>query len=477
MMFVLYNALLVLLSPLIALYILWRVLVSRKSRNSWRQQLGAVELPCEIGDRDRIWIHAVSVGESVASAAVVRELKSALPECAVVMSTTTEKGQEMAHKSVKDADGFFYYPFDLAPCVARSLGRVRPIVFASTDTEIWPNFLHFAHRRGVRTAMINGTVSDKTLAGARRFPQLYRWALGNIDRFCMQSQADADRIVAMGADPSSVVVTGNCKADEAPRPLTEAEKGELLSVYKFSAENLIFVAGSTNPGEDGPVMDAFLAARAAHPALKLIIAPRQIERRDEICGIARSKGLACGWRSDPETITGAQDVVILDTFGELARVYGIAHATFVGGSLIPRGCHSILQPIAQGKPVFFGPYTFKAKDLVAQAKAAGVGFEVKDAAELGRGITRMLGDPALLEDVRVRCERMMQANLGASKRTANELICLYRSAAGGRRAPAGGGLSSGASSHEVEGLLEGETSCAECRRSTFRSILCYLSRW
>ena len=430
MTFLIYNAVLLLLSPLIALYVLWRIFVSRKSRYSWRQQLGGVVLPESVRVRDRIWIHAVSVGESVASAAVVHELKRSLPDVAVVMSTTTEKGQEMAHKSVKDADWFFYYPFDLAPCVARSLDHVTPVVFASTDTEIWPNLLHFAHGRGVKTAMINGTVSDKTLAGARRIAWLYRWAMSNIDRFCMQSQADADRIISLGADPARVIVTGNCKADEAPEPLTDSDKEALLSTFKFTPESLIFVAGSTNPGEDGPVMDAFVAARASHPSLRLIIAPRQIERREEICGIAKSKGLACGWRSDPATITGVQDVVILDTFGELAKVYGIASVTFVGGSLIPRGCHSILQPIAQGKPVFFGPYTFKAKDLVAQARAAGVGFQIKDGRELGREITAMLGDAALLDDIRARCDKMMQANLGASKRTADELVKLYRASLG-----------------------------------------------
>lgn len=426
MTFLLYNFVLLLLSPLIALYILYRVLVSGKSRHSWRQQLGGAETPKEIGGKSRIWIHAVSVGESVASAAVVRELKSSLPHAAILMSTTTEKGQEMARKSVKDADGFFYYPFDLAPCVARSLRRVSPVVFASTDTEIWPNFLHIAHRRGVRTAMINGTVSDKTLAGARKIPWLYRWATSNIDRFCMQSQADADRVIALGADPSRVVVTGNCKADEAPQPLTNAEQGSLLDVYKLTPENLVFVAGSTNPGEDEPVIDAYMSARKVHPNLRLIIAPRQVERRTEICEIAKSKGLTCGWRSHPSTITGAEDMVILDTFGELARIYAIAHVTFVGGSLIPRGCHSILQPISQGKPVFFGPYTFKAKDLVSQAKAAGVGFEIADGAALGKDIERMLGDSALLEDIRVRCDKMMKANLGASKRTADELTKLYR---------------------------------------------------
>lgn len=428
MTFLVYNTVLLLLSPLIALFILYRVLISGKSRHSWKQQLGGAAIPEGVGE-DRIWIHAVSVGEAVASAAVIRELKHSLPGAAVLVSTTTEKGQEMACKSVKDADAFFYYPFDLAPCVALSLGRVRPVVFASTDTEIWPNFLHWAHRRGVKTAMINGTVSDKTLAGARKIPWMYRWSLSNIDRFCMQSQADADRIISLGADPARVVVTGNCKADESVEPMSDSERDILLSTYKLGRTKLIFVAGSTNPGEDAPVIDAFLTARSDHPELRLIIAPRQIERRAEICEIARARGLACGWRSDPMTITGSEDVVILDTFGELAQVYGISDVTFVGGSLIRKGCHSILQPISQGKPVFFGPHTFKAKDLVAQAKAAGVGFEIRDGAELGVEVGKMLADQALLADIRSRCAQMMQANQGASKRTADELARLYRPSA------------------------------------------------
>jgi len=425
MAFVVYNLVLLLLSPAIAGFILYRILVSRKSRRSWREQLGWVKLPSQIESKEKIWIHAVSVGEAVASAEVVSELKKLLPDVAVVISTTTETGQEMARKSVKDADGFLYYPFDLLPCVMRSISRVRPCVFASTDTEIWPNFRHVARLRGVKSAIINGTVSDKTMSGARWVPWLYRWTLGNIDAFCMQSEADAQRITKLGADSSKVVVTGNCKADQAVIPMNQQDKDEVRAWFKLSADDRVFVAGSTNPGEDKPIIDAFLHARKAHPTLRLIIAPRQIERRDEIRRIASECGLACGLRSEPESITGTEDVLILDTFGELARVYAIADVTFVGGSLIPRGCHSILQPISQGKPVFFGPYTFKAKDLVAQAKTAGVGFEVKNGEELGRELARMLSDPALLTEIASRCEQMMAANIGASKRTAEVLVRLY----------------------------------------------------
>lgn len=425
MPFLIYNLVILIASPLIAVYMLYRVFVNGKSSKSWRQQLGYVTLDRELDGKERVWIHAVSVGESVASAAVVSGLKKSLGNIAVVVSTTTQTGQEMARKSIKDADAFVYYPFDIAFAVYRSLKRIQPVLFASTDTEIWPNFRHFARWMGVKSAMINGTVSDKTLAGAARVPWIYKWTLSNIDCFCMQTQADADRIISLGAEPARVVVTGNIKADQCDELIDEAGRAEIRGQFKLSDDLRVIVAGSTNPGEDEPVLDALIAARKSHPNLRLIIAPRQIERRDEIAGYARARGLSCGWRSEPETITGAEDVMLLDVFGELARVYAIADVSFVGGSLIPKGCHSILQPIAQGKPVCFGPYTFKAKDLVAQAKAHGVGFEVQDSADLGRQIEALLGDSALLDDIKNRCAQMMKANEGASQRTADALVELY----------------------------------------------------
>ncbi|MCX8053781.1 MAG: 3-deoxy-D-manno-octulosonic acid transferase, partial [Armatimonadetes bacterium] len=255
---------------------------------------------------------------------------------------------------------------------------------------------------------------------------VYRWALANIDLFCMQSEADAERIVLLGADPARVKVTGNCKADEAPVPLCDEEKRELRALLKIPAESPVFVAGSTNPGEDAPVLEAFVGARKAHPDLRLVVAPRQIDRASEIEALVRNLGLSCVRRSQSGSFDGGTDVVILDTFGELARMYAIADVTFVGGSLIPKGCHSILQPIAQGKPVFFGPYTFKARDLVGQAKQAGVGFEVKDGTQLGIEVARFLSNRGLLEEIRLRCERMMAGNRGASRRTAEALAELIR---------------------------------------------------
>lgn len=427
MAFLIYNTLIWLLSPLIAVFILYRVLISKNSKDSWVQQIGFPKINKDISSKNPVWIHAVSVGESVASADVVSLIKEKLPEVPIVLSTTTQTGQKMAEKSIKNADAFIYYPFDIALCVSSAIKKVNPKVFSSTDTEIWPNFRQIARARGVKNAIINGTVSDATMKGAKLLPWLYRWTLSNIDLFCMQSQADADNIISIGADNSKVMVTGNIKADVASIKLSEEEISELLGSYFpiYKVRPRIFIAGSTNPGEDEPVLDAYLIAKKEICNLKLIIAPRQIERRAEIAEFVSKKGLRCAWKSQPETITGEEDVVILDTFGELAKAYFLADVSFVGGSLIPRGCHSILQPIAAGKPVFFGPYTFKAKDLTAQAKAAGIGFQIADGKELGKQITQLLLSPQKLNLISQYCSEMMAKNAGASQRTADALVELY----------------------------------------------------
>ncbi|MGQ9454506.1 MAG: 3-deoxy-D-manno-octulosonic acid transferase [Armatimonadota bacterium] len=426
MAFAIYNLVTLVLSPAIFLFILWRIFVTKKSRHSWLNQMGFITLPDSLREKPKIWIHAVSVGESVASAAVVSELRKIIPEVPVVVSTTTQTGQEIARKSIQDAAHFFYYPFDLLACAELAVYRVRPSVFASTDTEIWPNFRHVLRRRGIPNAIINGTVSDKTLRGARLVPWLYRWTLSNIDLFCMQSSADAERIVALGADPLRVRVTGNCKADEVDRPLGEKDKEELRNSFKLPDTARLLVAGSTNPGEEEPLLEAFVRVREACPWLRMIIAPRQIERRQEICHMVSRLGLRSGYRSNPETITGNEDVIVLDTFGELARVYAIADVTFVGGSLIKKGGHSILQPISQGKPVLFGPHTFKQRDIVTQAKSAGVGFEVCDTDSLAAEITHLINTRDELDIISQRCAKLIAENAGASRRTAEALAELYQ---------------------------------------------------
>ncbi len=414
----LYNFLIVLFLPLLFIFGLWRVFISGKSRESWKEQMGFVNVPDAIKEKRPVWVHAVSVGESVACAPVVAELKRLMPERPIVVSTTTQTGQKMARETVKDADFFFYYPVDLLPFVWLSIMRVNPVLFASTDTEIWPNFLYACNRLGVKTAIINGTISDSTFSRAMRVRWFFAWAFSHVNKFFMQTERDAKRAVALGASEENTFISGNCKADQAILSISEAERDALKSELKIKNGRQVFVAGSTNPGEDMPCIEAFVEDRKDCEGLLMVLAPRQLERAVEIQDMIRTQGLKCARRSVSGSIAGDEDVIILDTFGELAKVYALADVTFVGGTLIPKGGHSLMQPVACGKPVIFGPHIFKTADVAEMSKRHNVGYEVADAGELSSVITRFLSDCVLREEAEKNCALMMDECLGASVRTA-----------------------------------------------------------
>ena len=358
------------------------------------------------------------MGEAAASSPILRELKAIVPDAEVIVSTTTTAGQEMARKVIEDADQFIYFPLDMPFIVDRALSQVQPDVFVCVESELWPNFFAKANKRGIPIVNVNGIVSDRTHRRALKLKRFYAQVLSHVGRLMMQTKADADRIISLGAASDRVEVVGNCKFDQESEPLSNERVAELRSIYKIEQGTPVFVAGSTNPGEDMPVLDAFSIAREFHPDLRMIIAPRQIERAEELCEMAAAKGFSCGKRSKSEELTGAEDVIVLDTFGELAAIYGICDVSFVGGNLIPKGGHNVLQPIAQGKPVFFGPFTFKSRDLVSQAKDYSVGFEVRDGEDMGRQMSDLLSDTEKLTTIRENAFRMMNANRGASKRCA-----------------------------------------------------------
>jgi len=424
-----YNVLLVLLSPLLAAYLVYRMAIQGKSRTGWRERLGFV--PPLPGDRKHdeplIWVHAVSVGEVAAAEPILRELRSLEPLAKIVLSVTTPTGREMAQKRNLDIDGLFYFPFDLPIAVARALDTLRPSLFIAMETELWPNFLWAAKRRGVKTMVANARVSDRSFRRSGPLRPLYRWMLKHVDWICVQSPLDAERFVALGADEREVQVVGNSKFDEAYPEVSDAEQCKLRQDLGFALDAPVVVAGSTNPGEEEIVLDAFWQVRVKHPDARLLIAPRHPERTPEIEEIAERLGYATARRTEmlkaARTVEpspaedSAQDcVVLLDTIGELARVYSIATVTFVGGSLVPKGGQNILQAIAQGKPVFFGPYMHNFRDSTAAALAQGVGFQVRDAKSLAQGMLELLDAPDRLEEIARKGREMIEASRGAARR-------------------------------------------------------------
>ena len=424
-----YNLLLMISLPVAAIYFLWRILITGKSNESWQENLGALPRLCDRPDGKKlIWIHAVSVGEVTASLPIQDELRRLVPDSVILVTTITQTGNTVARKPAKSADAVAYLPLDYPPFVSRALNRVKPDAVVIVEAEFWPNFLSAAKRRGISTVLVNGRFSDRSLQRGRRWHWLMSWATSNIDFFCMQTETDAERIRSLGARPESVRVFGSTKFDQEGAQLSPDEVAALRKKLNLPDGAPVFVAGSTNPGEDEPVLDAFLEMRKDANDLKLIIAPRQIERGDEIRALAEARGLRCAKRSGSTSSLRASeempadfDALILDTFGELATAYATSEIAFVGGTLIPKGGHSLFQPVLQGKPVLFGPHTFKTRDMAQMVIEAGVGFKVKDAAELAARGRALLADPRLRAEIDSACRRLVAENRGASARCA-ELI-------------------------------------------------------
>ena len=394
-MFVAYNLALVLLLPLLALYLLYRLLEPRRRLTGLGERLGNIlgATAGLEGDDPIVWVHAVSAGEMAAVAPVIREIRVREPITRIAISTVTGTGREMVGKLGLDPDALFFFPFDLPGIVDRVLAAVRPDVLVVVETELWPNLLHAARRRGTRVIVVNGRVSDRSFPRARALRAVYAWMLGNIERICAQSQEDADRFVALGADPATVTVTGNSKFDERFPSVNDAEVSKFRQDFGFRREAPVLVAASTHEGEEELALQAFTRLRVTHADLQLVIAPRHPERGGRVEEIVHGHGYGAYRRSRALNGGGGDPlapergpqccVAVLDTMGELARVYAIATVAFVGKSLMKGGGHNILQPIALGKPALFGPYMENFRDIAAICKREQVGFEVAEVLHVG----------------------------------------------------------------------------------------------
>lgn len=412
----LYNLLLVAILPLAAVFYLWRIFVLRKANRSWRCNLGCLPL---LSRRPKgeplIWLHAASVGEVIASVPVLEEVRQRVPGIRVLVTTITQSGNAVAKKFIRPEDRAGYLPLDYPPFVLRALDRVRPDVFVMVESEIWPNFLFFAKKRRVPTVLINGRVSEQSHRRALKFRWLMSWAVSGIDRLCMQTDADEKRIKAIGAKSGQVSVFGCTKFDGDDERLSLEETAHLKRDLGIPEGSRVFIAGSTNHGEEEPVLSAFLKLRHQIPDLRLIIAPRKIERADKIWALIVGMGLTPSRRTCKKE---EFDVLIIDTLGELARMYAVGDIAFVGGTLVKKGGHNLIQPIIQGKPVLFGPHTFKTSSVAELLLSAGVGFRVKNAEAMAEQASLLLLNTEAAAKTGAACSRLISENKGASAKCA-----------------------------------------------------------
>ena len=403
----LYRLLSALALILYAPWALLRSLTGRRKLGDVRGRLGSTAYPDSEGG---VWIHAVSVGEVGVARNLLAALSRRHPERRLVLSVTTAAGRELAPRVVSPSVPVFPFPFDLAGPVEKALGAVRPGLVLLTETEIWPLFLERAAARGIPVALVNGRLSPRSFGRYALVRGALSTSLARITLFAMQSAADADRAVSLGAPSDRVRVTGNVKYDMPEAP-SFADAGRLTAA---AAGRPVLVAASTAEGEEELVLQAW---RGLEPRPLLAIAPRRPERFDAVASLVEKSGLSLVRRSSPDRMAVRADAYLLDSIGELAALYREARLALLGGSFAPVGGHNPIEAWAAGVPVVVGPHTQNFADIVAEGKARGFLRQVGTPAALGPELARALADGAATAESGARARRFVEENRGAAART------------------------------------------------------------
>jgi 3-deoxy-D-manno-octulosonic-acid transferase len=434
-MYLAYSLLTLVVFIVVSPYFLYQAIFHGKYVGSLRQRLGYLPITFNVDGEESIWIHAVSVGEALTARALIADLRARYPRLRLYLSTTTIAGQQVAKRNLQHLDGVFYFPFDWAFIVRRTLEIVKPRAFVMVETEIWPNLLRLCRARGVRTIVINGRISARSYPRYRLIRPFFKRVLGDVDRFCMQSEESARRLIDLGAEPQRVNVTGSLKFDslQIPTPTAHGKPRErVLRFFRVSASRIVIVAGSTMRSEETAILGAFARIKSTSPGALLILAPRQPERFTEVEKLAKDAGFVVARRSNlPIDTDPRADVVVLDTFGELAQVYQLATAVFVGGSLADHGGHNILEPAVFGKPIVFGPHMHNFKEIAATFLTSGAAVQVHSSRELDEAMLALVGDPVRRAGLGAAARALVEANRGAKEKTLEVVAELLPPAAGG----------------------------------------------
>lgn len=393
----------------------WRRLPHR----GWSMRLGRypTQVTERLAGRRALWIHAVSVGEVLAAQPLLQVLTQTYPHDPLVVSTITPGGFGVAEKLLGARGVPIYFPLDLTRCVTKALDVIRPRILLLMESELWPGVIRLAKARGVPIVVINGRMSPRAF---RRYRRARPWIAGTLRRvnlFLMQSQADADCLLQLGALPEVVRITGSLKWDAglSARPSPEAIR-ETAAHLGLNGRQAVIVAGSTHRGEETLILQAFLALCASHQDARLIIAPRHLERLDEVEGEARQAGLRVARLSSVQNAT-SWDVGLLDRFGELSRYYGLATVVFIGGSLIPHGGQNPLEAASLGKPVVFGPSMHNFSEITQQLLGRQAARQLANKEDLIPALKVLMADPAAREVMGRRAQETIAQCQGATQKT------------------------------------------------------------
>lgn len=414
---------------LISPWLIWKMLAAGKYRQGlftklmgWTPKLNP--------HPHRVWFHAVSVGEVLLLKPILTRIKMYRPDWECVLSVTTASGMEVAKKTYPDVT-VFYFPLDFTWAIRRALKRIHPRMVVLAELELWPNFISLAHRRGVKLALINGRLSERSFRGYRRIRWLMKHWLAKLNLAAMQNEEYAERILALGAPQQKVHVTGSVKFDGVYGDRQNFKTMQLarqlgLEEIEGEPKPLIWVAGSTQEPEEQIVLNIYKRAKAILPELRLILVPRHPERFDHVARLIHQAGLPLQRRSQVTPgLSFDEAVILVDTLGELSAIWGLADVGFVGGSLCQRGGQNMIEPAAYGAAVLFGPNVWNFQDVVDRLLAHEAAIQVQNALELETQVLRLLGDEAARRELGIRACQFVMTQQGAADRTVYLLQSLF----------------------------------------------------
>jgi 3-deoxy-D-manno-octulosonic-acid transferase len=393
----------------------------------WRERFGLLPESFQQAERGAIWVHAVSVGETVAVVRLARDLQRVFPERKIFLSSVTPAGRAAGESRLPSVAGRFYLPMDWRGAVRAALRRIQPSLLVIVDTELWPNLLRAAHELGARIILVNARLSTRSFRRYRMIRPLMRRVLEHVDVVCAQTEADAERFRDLGAAPERTVLSGNLKFDAEP-PQLGAFPRLLEKAVLASARGPIMIAASTMPGEEPMLLRAWSRVRAQYPKALLILAPRHPARFDEVAQMLAGSGCSCARRTrlasqeaEISSQVAAPEILLLDTIGELAGILELANVVFMGGSLVPTGGHNILEAAYWAKPVIFGPHMENFQDIARLFLEAKACVQVQDAEELAENVLKLFGDGAAARWLGERARQVLETQAGATARVLEQI--------------------------------------------------------
>jgi len=390
-------------------------------KDSIRERLGFYgDIRPDNNSRQRIWLHAASVGEVRAAQALLPELRNLLPDAAYFLSTVTKNGQQVAKKQLGGYLSCIYAPIDVNRVVKRSLSKLKPTCYICLETELWPNFLTEAYRSGVKLLLLNGRLSDRSLKRYKKIPELIQPLIKSFAAIAVISESDRKRFLELGADPAKMIVSGNVKYDLKAH--TSPDQADAYSKrLGISKDQQVFIFGSTHTGEEKLFIDSFFRLRENIADAIFIIAPRHLNRLAEIERLLASHNLEYEKFSQMSFGNRRHNMILVDTMGELAALYSIGTFIYCGGSLVPKGGHNIMEAAIWGKPVYYGPHMKDFADAAEILESQGVGLPIRQPEDFTRSVFALLQSPRQYTEICDRARAVALAQQGSARRQ-TELI-------------------------------------------------------